>query len=125
MESLHSFDIVQGDPPPKRTPKNVNYSYIGPSNFFTFGRLKLQPMDDLSTKFLIHVILEIPPQIKIRGGGFKSGDCVAHSISHFLLISLSLNRSLSQARESFVVWGMVPILPEPLFISIYTSASSQ
>jgi hypothetical protein len=44
----------------------------------------------------MHIILEIPPQIKIWG--FKS-------ISHFLLISLSLNRSLSQARESFVVWG--------------------
>ena len=58
-------------------------------------------------------------------GGFKSGECAAHSISHFLLISLSLNRSLSQARESFVVWGVAPILPEPLFISIYTSASSQ
>jgi hypothetical protein len=38
---------------------------------------------------------------------------------------MSLNRSLSQARESFVVWGVAPILPEPLFISIYTSASSQ
>ena len=75
---------------------------------------------------LIHIILEIPPQIKIwGGGGFKSGECAAHSISHFLLISLSLNRSLSQARESFVVWGVAPILPEPLFISIYTSASSQ
>ena len=54
-----------------------------------------------------------------------SGECAAHSISHFLLISLSLNRSLSQARESFVLWGVAPILPEPLFISIYTSASSQ
>ena len=57
---------------------------------------------------LVHIILEIPPQTKIWGGGggeFKSGDCAAHSISHFLLISLSLNRSLSQARESFVVWG--------------------
>jgi hypothetical protein len=50
------------------------------------------------------------------------GECAAHSISHFLLISLSLNRSLSQARELFVVWGVAPILPEPLFISIYTSA---
>ena len=57
---------------------------------------------------LIHIILEIPPQIKIWGGGFKSGECATHSISHFLLISLSLNRSLSQARESFVVWGMAP-----------------
>jgi hypothetical protein len=73
---------------------------------------------------LIHIILEIPPQIKIWGG-VKSGECAAHSISHFLLISLSLNRSLSQARESFVVWGVAPNLPEPLFISIYTSASSQ
>ena len=72
---------------------------------------------------LIHIILEIPPQIKICG--FKSGECAAHSISHCLLISLSLNRSLSQARESFVVWWVTPILPEPLFISIYTSASSQ
>ena len=49
---------------------------------------------------LIHIIREI----KIQGGGFKFGECAAHSISHFLLISLSLNRSLSQARESFVVW---------------------
>jgi hypothetical protein len=65
------------------------------------------------------------PTDKNMGGGFKSCDCAAHSISHFLLISLSLNRSLSQARESFVVWGVAPILPEPLFISIYTSASSQ
>jgi hypothetical protein len=73
---------------------------------------------------LIHIILEIPPQIKIWGG-VKAGECAAHSISHFLLISLSLNRSLSQARESFVVWGVAPNLPEPLFISIYTSASSQ
>ena len=50
---------------------------------------------------LMHIILEIPPQIKIWG--FKS-------ISHFLLISLSLNHSLSQARESFVVWGGGPHL---------------
>ena len=27
------------------------YMYIGPSNFFKFGRFKLQSMDDLSTKF--------------------------------------------------------------------------
>jgi hypothetical protein len=54
---------------------------------------------------LMHIILEIPPQIQIWGG-FKSGECAAHSISHFLLISMSLNRSLSQARESFVVWGV-------------------
>ena len=80
----------------------------------------------LSLRF-IHIILEIPLQIKIwgGGGGFKSGECAAHSISHFLLISLSLNRSLSQARESFVVCGVAPSLPEPLFILIYTSASSQ
>jgi hypothetical protein len=32
----------------------------------------------------------------------------AHLISHFLLISLSSNRSLSQARESFDVWGVTP-----------------
>ena len=54
---------------------------------------------------LIHIILEIPPQIKKKYGGFKSGECAAHSISHFLLISLSLDRSLSQARESFVLGG--------------------
>ena len=41
-------------------------------------------------------------------GGFKFGECAAHSISHYLLISLSLNRSLSQARESFVVWEWPP-----------------
>ena len=55
---------------------------------------------------LIHIILEIPPQIKIWG--FKSGEYVAHSISYFLLISLSLNRSLCPARKSFVVWGVAP-----------------
>jgi hypothetical protein len=34
--------------------QNVKYFChlsIGPSNFFKFGRLKRQPMDDLSTKF--------------------------------------------------------------------------
>ena len=51
---------------------------------------------------LIHIVLEIPPQIKIWG--FKSGERAAHSTSH-LLISLSSNRSLSQARETFDVWG--------------------
>jgi hypothetical protein len=58
-------------------------------------------------------------------GGVQVWWMRCHSISHFLLISLSLNRSPSQARESFVVWGVAPILPEPLFISIYTFASSQ
>ena len=66
---------------------------------------------------LIHIILEIQPQIKIWG--FKSGECTAYSISHFLLISLSLNRSLNQARESFVVWGVAPILPKPVYLDLY------
>jgi hypothetical protein len=80
---------------------------------------------------LVHIILEIhthypwdTPTDKIWGGGVQV-QVQAHSISHLLLISLSLNRSLSQARASFVVWGVAPSLPEPLFISIYTSASSQ
>ena len=32
---------------------------------------------------LIHIVLEIPPQITIWG--FKSGECAAHSTSHLLL----------------------------------------
>ena len=66
---------------------------------------------------LIHIILEIPPQIKIWG--FKSGEYVAHSISYFLLISLSLNCSLSQARESFVVWGWPHLAGTTVHLDIY------
>ena len=74
---------------------------------------------------LIHIILEIHPQIRIWGVQVWWMRCPLDFPWHFLLINLSLNRSLSRARESFVVWGVAPILPEPLFISIYTSASSQ
>ena len=54
---------------------------------------------------LIYIVLEIPPQIQIWGS--KSDECAAHSISHLLLIILPSNRSLSQARETFDMWGVV------------------
>jgi hypothetical protein len=59
--------------------------------------------------------LRYPPQIQIWGV----------QVWWMRYVSLSLNHSPSQARESFVVLGWPHILPEPLFISIYTSASSQ
>ena len=46
--------------------------------------------------------------LRYKSGGFKSGECAAHSTSHLLLTSLSSNRSLSQARETFDVWGVAP-----------------
>ena len=36
---------------------------------------------------LVDIILEVPPQIKIWE--LKSGECGAHSTSHFLLVGLS------------------------------------
>ena len=49
------------------------------------------------------MVLQISPQKKIRG--FKSSEWGAHSKSHFLPLSLSWNRSLSQLRVWFNVWG--------------------
>lgn len=60
---------------------------------------------------------KIPPQIK--SGGFKSGECATHSISHFLLISLSSNRSLSQAKESFDVWGWPHLARTTVHLDLY------
>ena len=52
---------------------------------------------------LIHIVLEIPPQITNMGG---SSLVSARPLNiTLLLISLSSNRSLSQARETFDVWG--------------------
>ena len=53
---------------------------------------------------LIYMVLQISPQIKIRG--FKSGEWGAHSTSHFLQISLSWNRTLSQSTVRFDVCGV-------------------
>lgn len=67
--------------------KIVNYS-----NTFLFGDFPdfccdccLQFTNRLRV-VLVRIILETPPQIKIWE--FKSGKCGAHSLSHFLLISL-------------------------------------
>ena len=43
------------------------------------------------------IILEVPPEIKI--GGYTSGECGAHSISHFLLISLPSKRSFNKTAK--------------------------
>jgi len=72
------------------------------------------------------IVLQISPPITDKNLGVyeKSGEWGAHSMSHFLLISLFRNRSLSQSRVGFDVWGC-PVLWEPLFIAINHSASSE
>ena len=41
-------------------------------------------------------------------GGFKSGECGTHSVSHLLLMSWSSNRCLSHDRMLLEVWGVGP-----------------
>ena len=41
-------------------------------------------------------------------GGLRSGECRAHFSSHLLLMSLSSNLCLNQARISLAVWGVAP-----------------
>ena len=50
---------------------------------------------------LVYIVFEETPRIKI--GGLRSGECGAHSTSHLLLISLSSNLCLNQARASLAV----------------------
>ena len=46
----------------------------------------------------LHSVLQITQKVKIRGWGFKSGECGAHSMSYLLLMSRSSNRCLGHNR---------------------------
>ena len=54
--------------------------------------------------FLVYIVFEKTPQIKIWG--LRSGECGAHSTSHLLLMSLSSNLCLTKQgfRWQYEVW---------------------
>ena len=55
----------------------------------------------------VHIVLQIAPKVK-KSGGYRSGECGAHSGSQLRLMRRSGKSCLSQFRELFDVWGVAP-----------------
>ena len=63
------------------------------------------PLQELSEDCSHTHYLSDNPKDKKKSRGFRSGECVAYSVSHLLLIIRSPSRCFSHCRLSFEVWG--------------------